>query len=279
MPDLYYSHGDNVVFSTSARPVTYPFGTILLDTDGIDVVAVIVDSPDLIAPCSSPGYLCGATSSLPDPNFPPFNNSSWTTGYTNDRSQWIRTNPLNTLGFVGVIGEYTDPFGIFPDFGLAFFDGGGGDFSGFGSARFATNAGPVVVIDDVCTLTTCVADPDTTDDFYTVTIGGTLDTFASGLPDLLFNDMSRMGQPTLTASIETPPSHGSVSVALDGSFVYMHDGSSLLTNSLTYNAMDGASFPSIGTVTINVVVPEPNSLMALVMSIASGLAIFRRIGR
>ena len=121
IPDLYlfwtFPDGSPAIESvqTSIGTVSRPPGTILLDTD----------------------YLTGATASLPDPTAgAPLFASSWTTGYINNRSQYIRTNPLDTDGFVGVIGEYEDPFGIFPMLGLAHYDGCPEDF---GQVIVATN--------------------------------------------------------------------------------------------------------------------------------------------
>ena len=106
------------------------------------MVAVLIGGPDSVTT-----ELAGATASLPDPNNPPFNASNWTAGYIAGKKQFIRTNPLSTLGFQGVIGEYTDTFGIFPDFGLANY-GAGATFNanitgngGMWQIQYATNAG------------------------------------------------------------------------------------------------------------------------------------------
>ena len=58
----------------------------------------------------------------------PLFSSDWTYGFINGASQWVRTNPLDTDGFVGVVGEYDDAFGIFPDLGVANY-GAGATFS------------------------------------------------------------------------------------------------------------------------------------------------------
>ena len=142
IPDVYYWSQAGATAMTSAGAITRPVGTLLVDTDGTDMVAVLIGGPDSVTT-----ELAGATASLPDPNNPPFNASNWTAGYIAGKKQFIRTNPLNTLGFVGVIGEYTDTFGIFPDNGLANYGTGvtfTSNISGNGGmwqVQYATNAG------------------------------------------------------------------------------------------------------------------------------------------
>lgn len=146
VPDLYYFTADGLTAITSVGPITRPLGTVLMDTDGTDMVAVLIGGPDGV-------HELGAgpsNSSLPDPNAPPFFASSWTNGFIADKEQFIRTNPLTGDGFRGVIGEYTDQFGIFPDLGLANY-GAGAQFiknvdDGTGTmweVQYATNASGV----------------------------------------------------------------------------------------------------------------------------------------
>jgi hypothetical protein len=114
---------------------------LLLDTDGTDVIAILIEGPDVTNSPDNGNYLTGSTAFLPDPNAPPpLFASSWTNGYVNGLSQFIRTNPLDTDGFVGVIGEYDDPFGIFPLLGLAHYDGCPEDF---GDVIIATDSGQI----------------------------------------------------------------------------------------------------------------------------------------
>ena len=141
IPDVYLFWRPAITtVNSSVGPVSRPFGTVLLDTDGNDVVAELLEGPDLTNSPDNGNYLTGATAYLPDPHFPPFFASSWVDGYINGQSQFIRTSPLDTEGFVGVIGEYDDPIGFFPNLGLGHFDGCPSDF---GNITIATNAGQV----------------------------------------------------------------------------------------------------------------------------------------
>lgn len=111
VPDFYYFATDAKV-ETSVGPVSRPAGTLLMDTDGTDAIAMLIGGPDATTNCE----LCEMPN-LPDPN-PPFFASSWAAGFINGSTQFIRTAPIQGVGFEGVIGEYEDPFGIFPDFGI-----------------------------------------------------------------------------------------------------------------------------------------------------------------
>lgn len=126
IPDVYYfcggpECGSSVV--TSAGVVSRPVGTLLVDTDGTDMVALLVGGPDAIASSPDDGnWLVGGTASLPDPDATPIAISSWSPGFIDGKAQWIRTNPLNTAGFNGVVGEYDggDPFlAFYPAVGVA----------------------------------------------------------------------------------------------------------------------------------------------------------------
>ena len=120
--------------------ITRAAGDLVLDADGYagGVVALLIEGPNLIPSCVSPNGFCGMTLSLPDLNNPPFNASNWTLGNIAGKTQWIRTNPLTTPGFGGVIGEYADPFGIFPDKNLSTYSGSTNDF---GLVTVASNNG------------------------------------------------------------------------------------------------------------------------------------------
>jgi hypothetical protein len=122
IPDFYYFYlpGDTTAM-TSIGPVTRPQGTMIVDTDGTDVVTMLIGGADVTGNPDDGRYLIGNTARLPDPNgSAPLFNSDWTVGFISGSSQWVRTNPLDTDGFVGVIAEaLDDPFSIFPDVGLA----------------------------------------------------------------------------------------------------------------------------------------------------------------
>ena len=86
-------------------------------------------------------------------------------------------------------------------------------------------------------------------DSYTGDQGGTIDTAAATLPTVLANDSDADLDP-LTAQLVTGPSHGSVSLNPDGSFVYTHDGSQQLSDQFTYRAFDGVGFSNTASVDI-----------------------------
>ena len=130
VPDIYYFADAGATAMTSLGPVERPQGTLLVDTDGTDMVTILVGGPDASLTSPDDGkYMFGNTARLPDPNAQaPLFSSDWTYGFINGASQWVRTNPLDTGGFVGVVGEYDDAFGIFPDLGVANY-GAGATFS------------------------------------------------------------------------------------------------------------------------------------------------------
>jgi hypothetical protein len=98
IPDVYYSSNDRFV-PTSLGIVPIAGETLLVDTDGTDMVAIFVGGSDLsIDGCE----LCDGMN-LPGAD-ELANASAWTVGYSAGSTQWIRTNPLVGLGFRGVIG-------------------------------------------------------------------------------------------------------------------------------------------------------------------------------
>lgn len=112
-------------FMTSIGVLTRDVGTLLIDTDGADMVALLVEGPDVVTTAPNCGcWLTGDTAFLPDPNAgAPLFASNWTGGYIQGLNQWIRTNPLEGDGFIGVVGAHADdPFSIFPNEGLSTLD-------------------------------------------------------------------------------------------------------------------------------------------------------------
>jgi len=105
------------------------------------------------------------------------------------------------------------------------------------------------------------------DDYDVVGISGTLDTLAQGLPGVLDND-DDLGVLVLAAELLDGPSHGDLTLASDGSFVYTHDGTDNLIDTFTYEA-SSVGFPArpdVATVTITIhVVPEPDSSWLLIV--------------
>ena len=98
--------------------------------------------------------------------------------------------------------------------------------------------------------TTAFAKPDT----YYVLSGTTVTVGAS--KGLLANDYTtRSGQPALVATSFSSPSHGSLSVSLDGSLTYVPDAGFVGTDTFTYYISDGASTSS-AIAAIDVVQPS-----------------------
>ncbi|MHC4992730.1 MAG: hypothetical protein ACYTGC_17300, partial [Planctomycetota bacterium] len=143
IPDVYYFPADGLTVNTSVGVVGRPGGTLLLDTDGVDVVVILVAGPNGIPGCD----LCDG-GFLPDPNNPPFFASNWTMGFAAGSTQWVRTNPFIGPGYVGVVGEDDDPNNLgFPDHGLTNYGPGlsdadfPGSFDGGRSVLIASDSG------------------------------------------------------------------------------------------------------------------------------------------
>ncbi len=88
---------------------------------------------------------------------------------------------------------------------------------------------------------------------YLVAKGGTLT-----INGVLDNDTDAEGD-ALTAVLETPPAHGSLTLAANGSFLYVHDGSAAGTDEFTYRAHDGVAGSAVATarLAIHSVPPAP----------------------
>ena len=92
-------------------------------------------------------------------------------------------------------------------------------------------------------------------DSYTVAEGNTLTVSA---PGVLANDSDAQGDP-LAASLVTGPTHGTLTLQSDGSFIYTHDGSETVSDTFVYEARDsgGASDPSTVRITVTPVNDAP----------------------
>ncbi len=105
---------------------------------------------------------------------------------------------------------------------------------------------------DTATITitvTPVPDPPTAvDDTHTTAQGSTLTALA---PGVLGNDSDPDGDP-LEATLVTPASDGTVTVQLDGSFVYVPNPLYVGTDSFVYQVDDGTGLTDTATVTIDV---------------------------
>jgi VCBS repeat-containing protein len=84
-------------------------------------------------------------------------------------------------------------------------------------------------------------------DSYAASSGETLRV----VPGVLAND-SDADDSTLTASVTTRPSHGTVTMATDGSFDYAPDAGYWGTDSFTYDAWDGGAYSNTATVYLTV---------------------------
>jgi VCBS repeat-containing protein len=106
------------------------------------------------------------------------------------------------------------------------------------------------------TLVTIIIGPNTpptavNDGPYTVPEGATLTVPAA--TGLIANDTDPDTQKSSwTLTVVTPPLHGSLAVANDGSFVYVHDGSETTTDTFTYRANDGIATSNVATVSITI---------------------------
>src|SRR5437016_536053 len=89
--------------------------------------------------------------------------------------------------------------------------------------------------------------PVATSDIYTVTRGGALTT---PMPGVLVNDHFLTG--SSRAVLISNPLHGTVSLASNGSFVYLHDGSSSASDSFTYRVSNARFDSNVATVAIRV---------------------------
>jgi hypothetical protein len=75
-------------------------------------------------------------------------------------------------------------------------------------------------------------------------------------PGVLANDVDPQGDP-LTAVLADGPTHGTVELQEDGSFVYTHDGSATTSDSFTYRAYDGTYLTDSATVSWIIAKPRP----------------------
>ncbi|MGZ4211072.1 MAG: S8 family serine peptidase [Actinomycetota bacterium] len=95
--------------------------------------------------------------------------------------------------------------------------------------------------------------PVAANDAYSTAYGSTLGVAA---PGVLGNDSDPDGD-SITASLQAGPSHGTVSLNADGSFVYAPASGYSGPDSFTYTANDGQASSNIATVTITVGPPPP----------------------
>jgi VCBS repeat-containing protein len=122
----------------------------------------------------------------------------------------------------------------------------------YGTDTFSYVANDSFVTSNVATVTITVDPvndaPVAVDDSYTTNQNTSLNV---AVPGVLVNDTDTDGD-TLTASLETNPSNGSLTLNLDGSFEYIPDAGFTGTDIFTYAANDSTVDSNFATVTINV---------------------------
>ncbi len=102
--------------------------------------------------------------------------------------------------------------------------------------------------------------PQSANDAFSVSEGGSLTTTdATGLSTVdiaddngvLANDTDAKGS-SMTAVLVSGPSHGSLTLNANGTFIYTHDGSATTSDSFTYRANDGTTQGNVATVTFTI---------------------------
>jgi VCBS repeat-containing protein len=93
--------------------------------------------------------------------------------------------------------------------------------------------------------------PVARNDSMTVVRGHSQSILDSGADSVLAND-SVTGGGTLTAMLETPPTHGTLSLSPDGTFNYHNDGSNATTDLFTYTAHTATASSAPATVFIDI---------------------------
>ncbi len=122
-------------------------------------------------------------------------------------------------------------------------------FSNNNFAAYSTTAN-VVVNEELLSQSVIAANqiPFANDDFFSVDEGATLSMTA---PGLLANDDDPDGD-ALIAVIATNPNNGQLSLATDGGFSYVHDGSETLSDSFSYSVNDGNGATAVATVSLSI---------------------------
>jgi Tol biopolymer transport system component len=103
---------------------------------------------------------------------------------------------------------------------------------------------------------------DRNGDSFTVENGGTFDTTVadlldSGFASVIGNDIGLGGSPSV--SVVTDPTHGTLSLFPDGTFVYTHDGSENLHDEFTYQVNGDATSDALVYITITTAGPDITS--------------------
>lgn len=96
--------------------------------------------------------------------------------------------------------------------------------------------------------------PVANDDPYSVNEGDVLTVIAPA--GVLANDIDADAGDTLTATLVSSPSHGALALNPDGSFTYVHEGTTS-SDSFTYRAYDGTAYSNVATATITIQLFDP----------------------
>ena len=119
----------------------------------------------------------------------------------------------------------------------------------------------ITVTDDTHTLTRDLTvlvtnvneNPVAVDDQIQLLEGGTVITLVGGATKLTSNDTDPdLPNDTLTATVVSGPTHGTLQLNPDGTFQYQHDDTEILTDSFSYKITDLGGLFSIATVAISV---------------------------
>jgi len=129
------------------------------------------------------------------------------------------------------------------------------DYNGIDTFTYiVTDSGSLTDTATVTITVQAVNDPPVAnDDVYNVNEGDILTvTFSAGV---LANDTD-IENDTLTTTLVSAPSHGTLDLNPDGSFTYVHDGETD-SDHFTYQAHDGTDYSNVATATINIQLFDP----------------------
>lgn len=186
--------------------------------------------------------------------------------YTVNEDQTLTVNETN-----GVLTNDSDDDGdtltasvtVQPEHGTLSFNPNGSftytpeaDFNGTDTFKYAANDGVHDSEEATVTITVAAVNdaPVAENDAYDIEVDGTLTVTADD--GVLDNDTDADGD-SLTAVIETEPSHGTLTFNGDGSFTYTPESGYHGDDTFTYKANDGTVDSAVATVTINVnAIPE-----------------------